>query len=69
MEDQLNTCVKEGLDPRGGTVALFFGRRDEDDVEEGFWVENQRTENYSDFLSEEDANDLYELELNNSQTY
>lgn len=45
-DSKADTCVAFGYDPFNGEVYLF-----KDDV--GYWIENWRTEHYSDYLSYE----------------
>ena len=66
MSQELYTTVKEATDPRNGTVAIFFGRNHESDTP-GFWVEAHRTDFYSDYVSEQEAEELFAEHVNNSQ--
>lgn len=67
-EGHLYTTVKETTDPRGGVVAIFYGCNDEGD-EPGYWVESHRCEFYSDYVSQEEADQLYEYYAHQSQRY
>lgn len=58
--------VKEGSDPRGGVVAIFYGKAHPED-QPGFWVEAQRTEFFSEYVSQAEAEKLYKHYLHNTQ--
>lgn len=44
-----DTCVAFGHDPFNGEVYLFFDGK-------GYWMENWRTEHYSEYLADEKGN-------------
>mgnify|MGYP000320644084 CR=1 FL=1 len=58
--------LAECSDPRNGVVAIFFGSNEPGDTA-GFWVEAQRVEFYSDYVSKAEAQELYNFYSHNSQ--
>lgn len=62
------TTVKEGTDPKNGVVAIFFGNIAENE-KPGFWVEAHRTDFESDYVSEAEAEELYQYHIANSQAF
>jgi hypothetical protein len=60
--------IKEGHDPKNGVVAIFYGNIAENE-KPGFWVEAHRTNFESDYVSETEAQLLFEQHINNSQAF
>lgn len=48
-DNKVDTCVAFGYDPFNGEVYLFAD-------EEGYWIENWRTDHYSDYLQDDEGN-------------
>lgn len=71
MSDRIEniiTTVKEGTDPKNGCVAIFFGNIADDETP-GYWVEAHRTGFESDYVTEQEANELYAHHINNTQAF
>ncbi|MEO5892262.1 MAG: hypothetical protein ABIQ31_18590 [Ferruginibacter sp.] len=62
------TTVKWDEDPKLGIVAIFFGNIG-DNEKPGYWVEAHRTDFESDYVSEQEAEELYAYHLNNTQAF